>query len=173
MVAEDNKHDYIELMTQYRLHDSIKEQLNSFLEGFHELIPKSLISIFDENELELVISGLPSIDLVRTVYCVHHRLTFVSFDIFIFISQLTYFFFPRLFCEQKNLEANTVYNGYQSSSENIMWFWATLRELSEQDRAKLLQFVTGTSKVSAQSLSFCIYRIVASANVLLILECRL
>ncbi len=49
---------------RYRLYGSIKEQLESFLEGFHELIDPGLISIFDENELELLISGLPSIDLV-------------------------------------------------------------------------------------------------------------
>lgn len=46
-----------------------------------------------------------------------------------------------------DLQANTVYTGYQKGSKNIVWFWATLRELSEQDRAKFLQFVTGTSKV--------------------------
>lgn len=33
------------------------------MEGFHELIPPELISIFDANELELLISGLPDIDL--------------------------------------------------------------------------------------------------------------
>jgi len=33
------------------------------LEGFHDTIPPELISIFDAQELELVISGLPDIDL--------------------------------------------------------------------------------------------------------------
>jgi len=33
------------------------------LEGFHELVPPELISIFDSQELELLISGLPDIDL--------------------------------------------------------------------------------------------------------------
>ena len=40
----------------------IKEQLKSFLEGFYDIIPKKLISIFNENEFELLISGLPEID---------------------------------------------------------------------------------------------------------------
>ena len=40
----------------------IKHQIEWFLEGFHELIPKNLISIFDSRELELMISGLPEID---------------------------------------------------------------------------------------------------------------
>lgn len=38
-------------------------QIDSFLEGFHELVPSELISIFDAQELELLISGLPDIDL--------------------------------------------------------------------------------------------------------------
>ena len=46
-----------------------------------------------------------------------------------------------------DLEKNTEYNGYSRSSPNIVWFWQTLHELSEQDLAKFLQFATGTSKV--------------------------
>lgn len=42
---------------------AIRNQLDSFLEGFYDIIPKRLISIFDEQELELLISGLPNIDL--------------------------------------------------------------------------------------------------------------
>jgi E3 ubiquitin-protein ligase HUWE1 len=42
----------------------INAQINAFLEGFYELIPKHLISIFDNKELELLISGLPEIDII-------------------------------------------------------------------------------------------------------------
>lgn len=38
-------------------------QLNAFLEGFYDIIPKYLISIFNEQELELLISGLPTVDI--------------------------------------------------------------------------------------------------------------
>lgn len=37
--------------------------MDNFLEGFYELIPKDLISIFNYKELELLISGLPNFDL--------------------------------------------------------------------------------------------------------------
>ena len=40
----------------------IKDQIEAFLEGFHELIPQKLVQIFDDRELELMISGLPDID---------------------------------------------------------------------------------------------------------------
>lgn len=37
--------------------------MNSFLEGFYDIIPMRLISIFNEQELELLISGLPNVDI--------------------------------------------------------------------------------------------------------------
>ena len=33
------------------------------MEGFYDIIPKKLVSIFDEHELELLISGLPNVDI--------------------------------------------------------------------------------------------------------------
>ena len=42
---------------------SVRSQIKSFLEGFYDVIPKNLISIFNEQELELLISGLPAIDI--------------------------------------------------------------------------------------------------------------
>ena len=42
---------------------SIRAQIKSFLEGFYEIIPKKFISIFNEQELELLISGMPTIDI--------------------------------------------------------------------------------------------------------------
>lgn len=46
-----------------RMTESIRKQLDAFLEGFYDIIPKRLISIFNEQELELLISGLPNIDI--------------------------------------------------------------------------------------------------------------
>lgn len=42
---------------------SINQQLSAFLDGFYEVIPKQLIAMFNEQELELLISGLPNIDI--------------------------------------------------------------------------------------------------------------
>ena len=62
-VTEANKREYVQLACQMKMTGSIRSQIKSFLEGFYEVIPKSLISIFNEQELELLISGLPSIDI--------------------------------------------------------------------------------------------------------------
>ncbi|KAG2277081.1 hypothetical protein Bca52824_059636 [Brassica carinata] len=92
-VTEENKHEYVDLIAEHRLTTAIRPQINAFLEGFSELILKDLISIFNDKELELLISGLPDIDLDN------------------------------------------------------------LRGLSKEDKARLLQFVTGTSKVPLEGFS--------------------
>ena len=62
-VTEANKREYVQLACQMKMTESIKSQIKSFLEGFYEIIPKDLIAIFNEQELELLISGLPTIDI--------------------------------------------------------------------------------------------------------------
>ncbi|CAM9823054.1 unnamed protein product [Sphacelaria rigidula] len=63
MVTDQNKLEYVQRITHHRMTHSIRAQIEAFLEGFHELVPPELISIFTPKELELLISGLPDIDL--------------------------------------------------------------------------------------------------------------
>lgn len=44
-VTDSNKDEYIQLIAEYRLTTSIKQQLDFFLEGFYEIIPKEHIAI--------------------------------------------------------------------------------------------------------------------------------
>lgn len=115
-VTEENKHEYVRLVCQEKMTGSIRKQLSAFLEGFYDIIPKRLISIFNEQELELLISGLPNIDI-------------------------------------DDLRASTEYHKYLPNSLQIQWFWRALRSFDQADRAKLLQFVTGTSKVPLQGFA--------------------
>lgn len=109
-VTEDNKQEYVRKVVEYRLQTSVTEQMDNFLMGFHEIIPKEIVSIFDEQELELLISGLPDIDV-------------------------------------QDWQNNTIYNNYSPSSIQIQWFWRAVKSFDNEERAKLLQFATGTSKV--------------------------
>ncbi|KAI7195788.1 putative E3 ubiquitin-protein ligase [Hortaea werneckii] len=109
-VTEENKQQYVQLVVEHRLITSVQQQLDKFLEGFHDIIPQELVSIFNEQELELLISGLPEIDLD----------------------------------DWKN---NTEYHNYQATSPQIQWFWRAVRSFDKEEKAKLLQFITGTSKV--------------------------
>merc|ERR1711988_181650 len=62
-VTDENKLEYIYLMTQFRMTNAIQEQTRSFLRGLHELVPPELLSIFNPTELELLLCGLPDIDI--------------------------------------------------------------------------------------------------------------
>ncbi|XP_062194138.1 E3 ubiquitin-protein ligase UPL1-like isoform X2 [Phragmites australis] len=109
-VTEETKQEYVDLVAEHILTTAIRPQINSFLEGFTELVPRELISLFNDKELELLINGLPEIDLY-------------------------------------DLKANTEYIGYSAASPVIQWFWEVVESFSKEDMARLLQFVTGTSKV--------------------------
>lgn len=98
-------------MANHIMTNAIHDQIAAFKEGFWEVVPKHLVSIFNEGELELLVSGLPEIDVA-------------------------------------DLRANTEYAGYSASSQVIHWFWEVVREMDREDLARLVQFVTGTSKVS-------------------------
>ncbi|SPQ27540.1 41446123-6e7b-48cd-a2b2-30d8e8c21136 [Thermothielavioides terrestris] len=109
-VTEENKHEYVRLIVEHKLLTSVKDQMEHFLKGFHDIIPEDLIAIFTEQELELLISGLPDIDV-------------------------------------DDWKSNTEYHNYTAASQQIQWFWRAVRSFDKEERAKLLQFVTGTSKV--------------------------
>lgn len=109
-VTHDNKLEYIRLYVQYRLSKSIEAQVDAFLQGFHDLIPAELVAPFTDSELELLISGMPEIDIA-------------------------------------DLRAHTRYEVYTPSSPQIIWFWRVVESLSCEEKARLLQFVTGSGKV--------------------------
>ncbi|RZB75069.1 Secoisolariciresinol dehydrogenase isoform B [Glycine soja] len=46
-----------------------------------------------------------------------------------------------------DLKANTEYTGYTVASNVVQWFWEVVKAFNKEDMARLLQFVTGTSKV--------------------------
>ncbi|XP_023722301.1 apoptosis-resistant E3 ubiquitin protein ligase 1 isoform X3 [Cryptotermes secundus] len=56
-VQNSTKHQYLDALAQYRLANSFKDEVEHFLKGLNELIPDNLLSIFDENELELLLCG--------------------------------------------------------------------------------------------------------------------
>lgn len=44
-VTNENKREFVQLSASYRLYSSIKDQIESLLSGFYEIIPKDLITI--------------------------------------------------------------------------------------------------------------------------------
>lgn len=109
-VTEENKHEYVELISEWKIHKRVEEQFKAFIDGFNELIPQELVNVFDERELELLIGGLAEIDV-------------------------------------DDWKKHTDYRGYQESDQVIQWFWKCIKEWDSEQKARLLQFTTGTSRI--------------------------
>lgn len=62
-VTEENKEEYITMMTEWRMTRGIEEQTKTFLEGFNEVVPLEWLKYFDERELELMLCGMQEIDV--------------------------------------------------------------------------------------------------------------
>jgi hypothetical protein len=62
-VTGTNLHAYLEMQMKHRLQSSIAKPLLSLLNGFYEVVPETLLSVFDFQELELLLHGLPTIDM--------------------------------------------------------------------------------------------------------------
>jgi E3 ubiquitin-protein ligase HUWE1 len=62
-VTEDEKEKYVSLVCEHRMTTAISNQIQAYLDGFYEMVSRDLIAIFTPRELELLISGLPDIDV--------------------------------------------------------------------------------------------------------------
>lgn len=120
------------LVIQWRFVSRVRDQMNAFLEGFNELVSLSLLKVFDEHELELLMCGIGNVDV-------------------------------------KDWKHNTLYKGgYHPNHIVIQWFWRVslclnfkliilltttilyfklVLSFDNEMRSRLLQFVTGTSRV--------------------------
>lgn len=56
-VSNATKNQYLDALAQQRLCSSVKEEVDAFLKGLNGIIPDNLLSIFDENELEVSFYG--------------------------------------------------------------------------------------------------------------------
>ncbi|KAL8731302.1 MAG: hypothetical protein Q9166_003526 [cf. Caloplaca sp. 2 TL-2023] len=109
-VTNENKLEYIELLTEWRIQKRVEEQFNAFVAGFNELIPPDLVNVFDERELELLIGGIADIDIA-------------------------------------DWKKHTDYRGYEETSPVIQNFWNCVQGWDAEQKSRLLQFATGTSRI--------------------------
>ena len=76
-VTEQNKREYIQHITDYRMTKNIKKQLTEFLKGFFEVVPRHLIQIFSPEELELLICGTSDVDIMDLKVCIIFLMFFI------------------------------------------------------------------------------------------------
>ncbi|XP_062856312.1 NEDD4-like E3 ubiquitin-protein ligase WWP2 isoform X2 [Trichomycterus rosablanca] len=110
LVTQENKDEYISLLTDWRFSRGVEEQTKAFLDGFNEVVPLEWLRYFDEKELELMLCGMQEIDL-------------------------------------SDWQKNTIYRHYTKNSKQIHWFWQVVKEMDNEKRIRLLQFVTGTCRL--------------------------
>ena len=98
-------------MLRWRLDRGVQLQTNSFVSGFREIIPGSLVRHFDAQEIEFVIAGVLEVDV-------------------------------------EDWRENTDYrNSYHAEHPVVKRFWRVVESFDNEQRLRLLQFVTGTSSV--------------------------
>lgn len=120
-VTNDNLPQYLQAQLKYRLLDRISSQLSAFLRGFYDVVPEPLMSVFDFQELELLLHGLPNIDMDDWI---------------------------------RNTEYTGEFAQSPMSNKVVQWFWEIIRNFDLETKAKMLQFVTGTSGVPVQGFGY-------------------
>jgi ubiquitin-protein ligase E3 C len=130
-VTNSNRPEYIFLLANHRLRTQSWYQTHAFLAGLGEIIQPMWLSMFNQSELQRLVGGDSR-----------------EIDI-------------------SDLRANTIYSGLYTVGDDdeehptIKLFWDVLRKMDDQDRRKVLKFVTSTPRAPLLGFShlnprFCI-----------------
>ena len=111
-VDDSNKREYVARVAHHCMTAEIAPQLRQLVAGLHEVVPRAVLQLFDPSELELLISGMPEIDI-------------------------------------DDWAAHTVLQpgGFADDSPQVVWFWRAVEAMTAEERCRLLQFCTGSSRV--------------------------
>ncbi|CAN0188052.1 unnamed protein product [Pylaiella littoralis] len=115
-VTDENKEEYLQLRLKHRVLNGTHAQLWNLMRGLYDVIPAHLISVFDYQEMELLLCGIPEIDVEEWKRCSRYL------------------------------------GAYRRAGENhfvIQWFWEVVEAFSEDEKARFLQFCTGSSRLPA------------------------
>ncbi|XP_074600611.1 E3 ubiquitin-protein ligase Su(dx)-like [Brevipalpus obovatus] len=76
-VTDENKDEYLRLISDWRFSRGQEEQTRALLDGFSEVLPLEWLHYFDERELELLLCGMQEIDIEdwqkNTIYRHYNR----------------------------------------------------------------------------------------------------
>ncbi|EAL88130.1 HECT-type E3 ubiquitin-protein ligase [Aspergillus fumigatus Af293] len=115
-VTNQNRLVYISYIARYRLQVQPALQTNAFLQGLGHIIQPSWLSMFNQSELQTLVSG-------------------ESGDI-----------------DVADLRRNTLYGGVYTIGDDkeehptVKLFWQVMEEMSNEERQKVLRFVTSTPR---------------------------
>lgn len=120
-VTCENKRDFVERYWQWKLCGQVATRLAAVTKGMYEVIPQTLLSVFDYQELELLMGGQQMV-LLRD-WKAH----------------------TQIWSSESVLEESK-----STGLVVVMWFWETLHGFTNEERAKVLQYVTGSSVLPVQ-----------------------
>ncbi|KAL4161227.1 hypothetical protein PRNP1_001782 [Phytophthora ramorum] len=122
-VTDANKEEYLTLLLRHKMFAGVHDQLEALLQGLYDVLPRTLLAVFDYQEMELLLCGVPSIDIADW----------------------------ESHTDVRYMRAEQGLNRPSSPERQVVqWFWDAVRAFSQEERARLLQFVTGTSRVPAE-----------------------
>lgn len=116
-VTKQNRLEYIHLISRYRLSIEQHRQTAAFLRGLSAIIRPEWLRMFNQSELQTLVGGLTGSPI-----------------------------------DVEDLRRNTVYSGLYAVGDDgvehptIKLFWEVMHELSDEERGKVLQFVTSVSR---------------------------
>jgi len=115
-LTDENKVEYAELYMELLLSLGEPER-QELAQGLHDIVPKAWLSVFTVQELELLMCGMPKIDL-------------------------------------QDWKNNTIYSGTYAALKGdhptVSLFWEAVKELTDEQMSKLLQFSTGTASLPVE-----------------------
>lgn len=129
-VTNENKKEYVELITEWRIQKRVEEQFNAFVTGFHELIPADLVNVFDERELELLIGGIADIDVDDWKKHTDYR-GYTESDVVV----------------QNFWKVSLPTTTSHTHQISLLTTHQCIRSWDAEQKSRLLQFATGTSRI--------------------------
>lgn len=152
------RHVLYRLYVNWRFLHGIEAQFLALQKGFNEVIPQHLLKSFDEKELEVrdktKLVTVTAISFTDTPpHVCHFYLTGNQNTIkFKWILPL---YFQLIVCglgkiDISDWKSNTRLKHCTPDSNIVKWFWKAVESFDEERRARLLQFVTGSSRVPLQ-----------------------
>lgn len=143
----------MDALAQQRLCNNVREEVDSFLKGLNGIIPDNLLSIFDENELEVRFILLCFNFIGNELLLAQTKEKSVhSFR----------FFLQLLLCGTgeysiADFRSHHMINGNSQEFRRVLgWFWAAVSNFSQTEMARLLQFTTGCSQLPPGGFQVCV-----------------
>lgn len=150
---------FFRLYVNWRFMRGIEAQFLALQKGFSELIPQHLLKPFDHKELEVRVERHSivncSSESSETYHVWFSQDQFIIFVLGFNLSSVPLALLQLIIgglgkIDLADWKTNTRLKHCTSESNVVRWFWQAVEAFSEERRGRLLQFVTGSTRVPLQ-----------------------